>query len=252
MVFSELDRTANLLLRAMTPSDRALLQPHLTCVDIAREQVLVAQDQPIEYAYFLNGGIASVVSTSSGCEATEVGIFGRDGLSGIDLLLGSDRSPNDTFIQVDGTSAFRIGVDDLRRTVSQSRPLQTLLLRYAQTFMVQLADCAVSNARNHLEARLARWLLMCHDRTDGDEVLLTHSFMSLMIASQRTGVTLALHILEGEGVIRSQRGRVTILDREKLVGAAGMIYGRSEAEYRRLIGPFGKQFGTKPIIKLRA
>jgi CRP-like cAMP-binding protein len=172
--------------------------------------------------------------------ATEVGIFGREGLSSIPVLLGSDRSPYQTFLQIDGTSAYRIGADRFRDAIARSARLKNLLLRYVQTFLIQIANSVASNAHSRIEARLARWLLMCHDRIDGDEVHLTHEFLSMMVAAQRTGVTLTLHILEGAGIIQSQRARITILDRDKLEELAGDSYGQPEAEYRRLIGPIGR------------
>jgi hypothetical protein len=107
--------------------------------------------------------------------------------------------------------------------------------------MVQSAACAVGNAHHQIEARLARWLLMCHDRVEGDEIHLTHEFMAMMIASQRSGVTITLHVLEGIGAIRSKRGRVIVRDRAKLEDLAGDAYGEPEGEYRRLIAPFGRK-----------
>lgn len=228
--------TNNLLLGAMRPADFALLSPHLEKVTLMRRQVLAPAGQPIEHIYFLEDGVASMVSTSAD-SATEVGIFGREGLSSICVLLGSDRVPYDTYLQVDGTSALRIDADRFREAIAQSTELKDLLLRYVQTFLIQVANSVATNAHSRIEVRLARWLLMCHDRIDGDEVHLTHEFMSMMIAAQRTGVTLTLHILEGAGMVQSQRARITILDRGKLEQLAGNSYGQPEAEYRRLIGP---------------
>ena len=96
-----------------------------------------------------------------------------------------------------------------------------------------------TSATQRVEARLARWLLMCHDRIDGDEIALTYEFMGMMIAAERSSVTITLHILEGTGMIRSKRGRVIILDRDKLEELAGDGYGLPEAEYRHLIGLLG-------------
>jgi CRP-like cAMP-binding protein len=229
--------TTNLLLGAMRPEDFALLLPHLEKVALTRRQTLARAGQPVEHIYFLEDGVASIVASGADLVITEVGIFGREGLSGISVLLGSDRAPHETYLQVDGTSALRIGVDRFRAAIAQSTPLKDLLLRYVQTFLIQVANSVVSNAHSRIEVRLARWLLMCHDRIDGDDVHLTHEFMSMMIAAQRTGVTLTLHILEGAGMIQSQRARITILDRGKLEQLAGESYGQPEAEYRRLIGP---------------
>lgn len=245
MAGSHADYTHNLLLQRLSEGDLALLQPSLERVELAQQQMLVHADRPIEHIYFPEGGIASIVATTPGDGPTEIGIFGRDGMSGTAVLLGSDRSPHQTFMQVDDAPGLRIPVDDFRRALGQSASLQSALLRFVQCFLVQSAHSTVSNAHHRIEARLARWLLMCHDRLESDEIRLTHEFMSMMIAAQRTGVTLTLHILEGGGLIRSRRARVTILDREKLIDLAGDAYGQPEAEYRRLIGPLPRDTAGK-------
>jgi CRP-like cAMP-binding protein len=231
----------NFLLQRMPESCLDLLKPYLVRTPLDRRQVLVEANIPIEIIYFPEGGIASVVSEMPDTGRTEVGIFGREGVSGIGVLLGSDITPHETFMQVDGTTAMKMSASQLRQIASDNPILQTFLLRYVQSFLIQTAHSAISNAHHQIEARLARWLLMCHDRIDGDEVNLTHEFMSMMIAAQRTGVTVALHILEGAKIIRSLRGKVIILDREKLEGVAGDAYGAPETEYERLIGPLRKK-----------
>ena len=232
--------TANTLLTALADADLALLKPHLTRVDLAREQVLVAPKKPIEHVYFMEGGVASIVSVMTGSGRTEVGIFGRDGVSATCLLLGTNRSPHETFVQVDGSTALRIDTGQYLALVRQSETLRTMLLRYVQVSLVQGAQSTATNAHHRVEARLARWLLMCHDRVDGDEIALTHEFMGMMISAERSGVTVTLHILEGAGMIQSKRGRVIIKDRDKLEDLAGDSYGVPEAEYRHLIGPIGR------------
>jgi CRP-like cAMP-binding protein len=238
---SEEHYTANVLLRSMVPGDLALLKPWLTRVEIKSEQVLNSANELITDVYFLEGGIASIVSVRPDSGRTEVGIFGCEGMSGTSLVMGVDRSPHETFMQVDGTTALRIDSVRLVEAMEQSRSLTKILLAYVHVLMTQTAACAVGNAHHRLEARLARWLLMCHDRVNGDDILLTHDFMAMMIGSQRSGVTVTLHVLEGMGAIRSRRGRVIILDRDKLEDLAGDAYGEPEGEYRRLIGPFGSK-----------
>jgi hypothetical protein len=103
--------------------------------------------------------------------------------------------------------------------------------------MLQVASTAYANAHFTVEQRLARWLLMCHDRWHDNELKLTHEFLALMLCVRRPGVTVATHILEGNGLIRAQRGRITILDRAKLIELAGDSYGMAEAEYERVIAP---------------
>lgn len=232
--------TTNILLDALSGDDLELLKPHFTREKLDVKKVLVEADQPIEHLWFPEGGVASVVADMADNGPTEVGIFGREGFSGTPLLLGADTSPHKVFIQVDGHTGLRIEAPRFLAAVEQSVTLQTTLLRYVQTFITQTAHSAVSNAHQRIEARLARWLLMCHDRGDGDEIGLTHDFMAMMIAAERSGVTVSLHVLEGAGMIRSRRGRVLVLDRHKLEELAGESYGRAEAEYRRLIAPFGK------------
>lgn len=231
--------TANTLLNALSVDDFGLLWPHMSRVDLTPKQVLVVPNVSVEYVYFPEGGVVSIVSVMPQSGRTETGIFGREGVSATCLLLGTDRSPHETFVQVDGSTALRIDADKYLAAVQASETLRTMLLRYVQTVLVQAAQSTATNAHHRVEARLARWLLMCHDRVGGDEIALTHEFMGMMISADRSGVTITLHILEGAGMIRSLRGRVIIRDRGKLEELAGDSYGVPEAEYRKLIGPIG-------------
>ncbi|MEA1083181.1 MAG: Crp/Fnr family transcriptional regulator [Sphingomonas sp.] len=232
--------TMNILLASLLPEDLALLAPHLAREALQVKQVLVPLNQPIEHVWFLEGGVGSVVAVSADISPTEVGIFGREGFAGTALLLGAGISPHEIFIQVNGHNGLKIAAAPFLAAVDHSRTLRIALLRYVQTVITQAANSTVSNAHQRIEARLARWLLMCHDRYDSDDIPLTHEFMAIMVAAERSGVTVSLHVLEGAGMIRSKRGRVVILDRQKLEELAGDGYGQPEAEYSRLIAPFGK------------
>jgi CRP-like cAMP-binding protein len=235
--------TSNLLLSLVEKDDLGLLRPHLTRVELGRGERLVVAGEPIEHIYFPEGGVATVVSTLPESGSTEVGIFGRDGLSGFCALMGAECSRYDTVVQVDGATGLRIDTSTLVALTEESSTLRALLKRYVQTFIVQLAQGIVCHVHHQIEARVARWLLMCHDRIDGDEIMLTHDFISMMVGAQRTSITVSLHILEGVGMIRAQRARVTITDRAKLEDIAGEAYGLPEAEYRRLLGPLGRTAG---------
>ncbi len=237
---SQPDHTANTLLLALSDMDRALLAPDLVRVGLERRQVLVERNKPVEHVYFPEGGVVSIVSVMRQSGPIEAGIFGREGVSATCLLLGTDRSPHESFVQVGPMTALRIDSASYLAAVSRSESLRTVLLRYVQTALVQSAQSMATNANQRVEARLARWLLMCHDRVDGDEIALTHEFMGMMIFAERSSVTITLHILEGAGLIRSERGRVIIRDRDRLEDLAGDGYGMPEAEYRRLIGPLGR------------
>jgi CRP-like cAMP-binding protein len=237
-------QTTNILLNTMSQADRALLIPHFTRMHFSREFVLAPRNQPVQHVYFPEGGVVSIVSVMTASGSTEAGIFGREGVSATCLLLGSDRSPHQTFVQVNGSTALRIETDRYLAAIAQSEALRMLLLRFVQSTLVQAAQSVATNAIQRVEVRLARWLLMCHDRVHGDEIALTHEFMGMMISADRSGVTVTLHILEGAGMIASKRGRVIIRDRAKLEELAGDSYGVPEREYSRLIAPFGKGTGS--------
>lgn len=226
----------NRLLAALLPADFALLQPHLERVRLEKGVVLISPGEPITGAHFLSSGLSSIIATSGDGSAVEVGLSGRDGMVGVSLLLDSDRTPHRVFMQVEGT-ALRIDAEALRECLDASASLRKLMLRYVQAFQVQTAFTALSNAIHALEERLARWLLMSHDRQDSDEIPLTHEFMALMLGVRRPSVTIALHSLEGLGFIRATRGLVTIRNSTELEEFAGAAYGTPEAEYERLIGP---------------
>lgn len=240
-------RTTNLLLNTMSAEDRALLAPYLERVDLPRRQVLVAANRPVDHVYFPEGGVVSIVAEMRESGPVEAGVFGREGVSATFLLLGTDRCPHDSFVQVEGGTALRLPTERYLAAIGASETLRTVLLRYVQTVLVQTAQSMATNALYRMEARLARWLLMCHDRVEGDEIALTHEFMGMMIAAQRSGVTITLHTLEGAGMIRAERGRVFIRDRAKLEEVAGDAYGMPEAEYRRRIAPFGRTSVVLPF-----
>jgi hypothetical protein len=127
------------------------------------------------------------------------------------------------------------------RACDESQSLRKLLLGYVQCGIVQAAQTAASSGNNELPERLARWFLMCHDRVEGDEKAITHEFLGMMLAVRRSGVTVALHSLEGASAIKARRGLVTVTNRERLLEIANGSYGEAEAEYRRLTGAFGKR-----------
>jgi CRP-like cAMP-binding protein len=232
--------TANLLLRALSEADYALLEPNLERVQLQVRDSIYEHDEPIERVHFPEGGVVSIVAEQEGGEKVEVGLYGREGMSGASVVLGAEQSPHQSMVQVGDPTSLVIASDALLAACAKSAGLHRLLLRYVQSLTVQAALTAASNAHYALPERLARWLLMCHDRVEGDRIELTHEFIAMMLAVRRSGVTVTLHTLEGTGAIRSQRGIVTVIDRARLEEIAGDAYGEAEAEYRRLIGPFGR------------
>lgn len=223
----------NRLLRVLAPQDFELLRPHLQSMKTELHQVLITPHVSILKVFFPEVGFASI--TTEGLGKIEVGIIGREGLVGAaPVLLGTDRSPHDHFVQASG-EVFAIGVDALQGVVAQSESLRNLLLRFVQTLLVQSAQTAYVNASFDIEARLARWLLMCQDRLGGSEFALTHEFLSMMLGVQRTSVTLSLQTLEGHRMIKARRGRIEVVNRDMLIATADRAYGVPEVEYARLI-----------------
>ena len=223
----------NQLLAALLPEDFAALQDHLEPVELPLRQVLIEPHQPIEHVVFMENGYSSVVTNGDGSKI-EIGIIGREGMVGTAVALGVRTIPFQCFIQHAG-DGLRMPAHHLEAVMDERPSLHRLLLRYAQVMNVQTSGTAFANAEHTVEARLARWLLMCHDRLDGDDIQITHDFLSFMLGVRRAGVTTATHILEGNGLIRAKRGVITILDRERLAELAEGAYGLREAEYARLI-----------------
>ena len=222
----------NRLLAAMSSDDFALLEPMLKPLALKTRQMLEPANKPIKHSYFITSGLASVIAIGKNSHRLEVGIIGRDGMTGLPVVLGNDRSPNETFIQVEGTGS-RITADGLRQAMRKSASLSRVLLNFVNAFLIQTSHTALSNGTATIEERLGRWLLMAQDRLDGDEVPLTHEFLSLMLGVRRVGVTGALNQLARKGVIRLSRGRIWIVDRNGLINSANGSYGIPEAMTRR-------------------
>jgi CRP-like cAMP-binding protein len=225
----------NQLLAAMSATDFASLQPHLKPVPMALLKDMERPNRRIENVYFMEAGIASVVAVQADETRAEVGLIGREGMSGIAVVLGGDQSPHSTYIQVAG-EGMRITAKELRKAMNASQTLHRLLLKFVQVFMVQTTHTALANARANIDKRLARWILMAHDRTGDDTIPLTHEFLSLMLGVRRAGVTEALQSLKRQKLIDTGRNKIIVLNRKGIERAAGKSYGTPEKEYRRLIG----------------
>lgn len=228
--------TRNRLIRLMSEADRALLAPHIVRQRVRKGDILLERDKPADRVWFPESGICTIITTSPAGLSAENGLFGRDGFVPAPVVMGTDRGPQRAVVQVAG-ECQTVPVTAFREAISASSGLHHLLLRYTQTLRIQTAFTALSNAVHQIDERLARWLLMTHDRLDGNELPVTHEFLSVMLAVRRPSVTTALHMLEGEGLVRSERGCVVIRDRTGLENFARDSYGVPEAEYERLIGP---------------
>jgi CRP-like cAMP-binding protein len=225
----------NIILQRLDPSDLQLIEPHLERVQLERSTVLETVGEDVKFVYFVEEGMLSVISKMEYGRDVEVGVIGREGMSGVAVVLGDAISAHETNVQI-ACVAMRLDVPSLHRAIEASRSLMGTLLRYARYLELQTAATASANGRAKLEDRLARWLLMTHDRVDSDRINITHEFLAKMLACRRPGVTVGLHILEGKGLVRSMRGQIVILDRAGLQDAANGSYGAVETIYGRLVG----------------
>ena len=230
----------NCLLAVLSPNDRALLAPLLEPVDLDVRQIIEKPNEPVSHVYFVQSGMISIVSSANPNHRIEVGLVGREGMTGLCILLGGDQSANEAQVQSSG-SALRIPAKSLGEVMDASRTLTSILLRYVYFFTVQATQTALANGRGRLDERLARWLLMWHDRVEGDELTVTHSFMALLLGVRRPSITDALHELEGKKLIHMSRSLVRIRNRDGLQRAASGFYGAPEAEYDRLFGTKARQ-----------
>ena len=229
-------KVQNRLFSLMSAEDFARFAPQLDCVKLPKGHVVVEPGRPFSQVYFVESGVGSIVAQSPEGQQVEAGLFGMDGFTPVEAALGSDRSLNRVVIQI-ADDAWRCPLPAFREAIEASSSLRGLLLRYVQALHVQTTYTALSNAMHSVEERLARWILMCDDRIDTSEMALTHEFISIMLGVRRPSVTTTLHVLEGNGFIRSERGSITVVNRKALEEFAVDAYGAPEAEYARLIGP---------------
>ena len=228
-------RPANRLLGLLSPRDYERLRPHLHPTALDYRQSLYRARRPIEFVYFIETGVGSLVNTMANGQAAEVGTIGNEGMVGLPLLLGDDRAPTSVYVQVPG-AGLRMKASLFKRELAKSASMRAVMHRYAHALFNQVAQSAACNHFHTLEQRCCRWMLMTHDRMQSTEFLLTQEFLAMMLGVQRTGVSLAAGALQQAGLIRYTRGNVTILDRRGLKRRACECYGVSKREFDRLLG----------------
>ena len=228
----------NQLLRALSDDVLAALRPKLTAVPLAFRQSLYRANGQIDAVYFLTSGMTSMVATFEDGVQAEVGIIGREGLVGYSLAYGVDTSYVDSFIQMPG-GALRMDARVFRREVEDNAPLRSLLFRYGEALHAQIAQTAACNGRHGLEQRMARWLLMAHDRSGSDALPLTQEFIAAMLGVHRPSITVTAGILQRAGLIRYVGGQITVLDRSSLEAASCECYGAVRRRFEALLGQTG-------------
>jgi CRP-like cAMP-binding protein len=235
--------TRNRLLAALPPDDLGRLRPRLEAVELPFRKVLHAPGQPIEAVYFPETGYVSMLAYMEDGDAAEVGLAGYEGFVGLPVLLGADHDDIEGMVQSPGT-ALRMDAQAFREELERIPAFRTVLLRYALVHHGQVARTAACNGRHHVDQRLARWLLMARDRSEGDEFPMTHEFLSMMLGIRRAGITIAAGSLSKAGFIRYERGRIEVTDRPGLESVACECYGIVRRASDQLLGLRGGGTGV--------
>ena len=225
----------NQILAALPREDYERIAEHLEQVDLPHGQILYRTDQLIDYVYFPLKSMVSLVSQLSDGSSIEVGVTGFEGMVGLPVLLGVDRSPHECMAQIpDG--AIRMKAEAIKSEFKRGGALQDLILCYTQSLLLTTSQVAACNRAHTVGERLARWLLMSYDRCPLDVLPLTQEFLAMMLGTRRAGVTEAAVNLQAEGVINYRRGQITITDKDGLVETACECYSIVKAEFDRLPG----------------
>jgi CRP-like cAMP-binding protein len=225
--------TENRILNALSGEDYERLAPHLEFIRTGHGQILYQTNQTIDYVYFPDKTMISLVSQMADGGSVEVGVVGFEGMAGLPFMLGVDESPHETMVQIhDG--AARMPAHVLREEFKRGGVLQDVLLRYTQSLLVLTSQVAACNRAHSVEERLARWLLMCHDRCLCEDMPLTHELLAMMLGVRRAGVTTAALALQAEGLIHYKRGHIQITDRAGLEDYACECYAKIKTEFDRV------------------
>ena len=225
----------NRLLTSLPSADLQRLTPHLQPVSVHQHDVLQEEGQSLSFVWFLDNGVASWLAPDGEGGQIEVATIGSEGMVGLSLFLDRGTTLGRLVCQISG-SGWRMPAAAFRHESDQPGPFRDLLGRYTQAVMSQMAQTAVCNRVHEMNERCARWLLLTHDRVDGDQFTLTHEFLSIMLGVRRASVSVAAGILAQAGLIRYHRGHVEILDRAGLEEAACPCYSIVRDMFEHLVG----------------
>jgi CRP-like cAMP-binding protein len=214
---------SNLILLSVSDRDYGSLRPHLEYLNLPNHLVLHECGARLEFAYFLNRGLISLVVVMKDGKTAEAGIVGNEGFTGTAAAVGLTRGPLQAVIQITG-DGFRVKVAALQSILESAPELQLLLSRYGVLQGMQVAQTAACNRLHDVQQRLARWLLMTQDRVDSESLPITHDFLATMLGTDRPSVSIAASVLQKKKIIKYTRGGVRVVNRKKLEGAACECY----------------------------
>ncbi|HLB90893.1 MAG TPA: Crp/Fnr family transcriptional regulator [Terriglobales bacterium] len=215
---------SNVILLSLPDDEYSLLRPHLEPVELPQYKILHEPGAKIDFAYFVNEGMISLVALNHDGRSVEVGIVGKEGMVGMSLMMGLRRGIFRSIMQMSGTG-LRIRAKVFQDILHGAPHLRAELCRFALVHGMQVAQLAACNRLHEIDQRLARWLLMCQDRVDSQLLPLTHDFLAQMLGTGRPSVSLAAAVLEDAGLIENLRGTVRLLNRKSLEEAACECYG---------------------------
>lgn len=222
--------TNNRILKALPDESFERIRPHLEKVELEPGQILFRPEERIEYVYFPNYAMVSVLASTISGQCAEAGVIGNEGIVGMEVLMGTDNTLNENVIQLPN-GALRMPTAAIREEFKRNEALHDLILQFMRLFMLQVSQTALCNRLHTIEERLARWLLMCHDRAETDQLKLTQEFLGIMLGTNRATVTMSAIVLQTIGVIRYSRGLITITDRPELEHFACECYETIKREY---------------------
>ncbi len=224
----------NALIEGLPRKDRVAVLASCETVELVFGQTLCEPDRPYRHVYFPLSGCISLVAAVAGHLPLELGMIGREGVLGATLVLDIGVAPVCATVQGEGT-ALRLSVARLRGALRGSAALSGALKRYVYVSMAQLSQTSICARFHPVEARLARWLLMMHDRADGDHLHLKHEFLAGMLGVRRSAVTIAAGVLQQRAIIHYSRGDITVVDRQALEAASCECYAAVLADYAKLL-----------------
>jgi CRP-like cAMP-binding protein len=225
----------NYLIESLPSSARSRLLASCEPVELAMGEILGGVGMPTRYVYFPTVGYISLVIAVEGRPTLEVGMVGREGMLGTQLVLGVEADPLHAVVQGAG-AAWRIGASEFSRELARNPPLQRELNRYVYVTMTQLASSAFCLRFHQIGQRLARWLLMTQDRAHSDSFHITHEFLAYMLGVRRVGITTAAGVLQREGLIEYRRGEVQVVNRRGLKASACCCYAADREAYQKVLG----------------
>ena len=228
----------NHLLASLPVGDYTRLASTFDIIPLKLKEILQQAGEPVQHVYFPGGGFLSVLTVLEDGGKVEVATIGREGVAGLPAALdGGDPSPSETLVQAEMDTCYRMSRTDFRREMDQRGAFYELIAKYLHAFYGVVAQSTACNAVHSVEQRLARWLLMAHDRVGKNDFPLTQEFVAMMLGATRPTVTVVAGTLQKAGLITYHRGHVTIVDREKLEAASCECYRVSTELLRRVTAP---------------